>query len=67
MMAQPVPFSEAPWLLDIPSPYYTESHRKWQKFCRTFIDEHFTPYALEWEREGNVPSEVYGEHESQQN
>ncbi|EME43726.1 hypothetical protein DOTSEDRAFT_62331 [Dothistroma septosporum NZE10] len=56
---EPIPFSEPPWLLGHPSPYYTDSHRKWQKFCRTFVDEHFTPYAMQWERDGEVPAHVY--------
>lgn len=57
---EPIPFSEPPWLLKHPSPYYKESHWKWQRFCRDFIDEHFTPHALQWERDGEVPSHVYG-------
>lgn len=41
-MDEPKPFSEPPWLLNHPSPYYTDSHRTWQRFCRGFLDEHFT-------------------------
>lgn len=59
-MDEPKPFSEPPWLLNHPSPYYTESHRTWQRFCREFLDEHFTPHALQWERDGEVPLHVYG-------
>jgi hypothetical protein len=62
-MDEPKPFSEPPWLLKHPSPYYTESHRTWQRFCREFLDEHFTPYALQWERDGEVPLHVYGTHQ----
>jgi hypothetical protein len=58
---EPVPFSEPPWLNALPSPYYNDSHRKWQCHCRAFIDEHFTKHPLEWERESSVPSEIYGE------
>ncbi|GIZ39516.1 hypothetical protein CKM354_000289700 [Cercospora kikuchii] len=54
----PVPFSEAPWLR-MPSPFYEETHRVWQKFCREFIGANFTQYALQWENEGAVPAEVY--------
>uniref|UniRef100_A0A8H7KDD7 Acyl-CoA dehydrogenase n=1 Tax=Bionectria ochroleuca TaxID=29856 RepID=A0A8H7KDD7_BIOOC len=54
-----VPFSEPPWLTGLPSPYYNDSHRKWQKACREFISEHLTPYALEWETQGNVPEYVF--------
>jgi len=60
IMDEPKPFSAPPWLLNHPSPYYTESHRTWQRFCREFLDEHFTPHALQWERDGEVPLHVYG-------
>ncbi|KAH6986505.1 acyl-CoA dehydrogenase/oxidase [Ilyonectria sp. MPI-CAGE-AT-0026] len=55
----PVPFSEPPWLMGLPSPYYNESHRIWQRACRDFIDQHLTPFALEWETEGDVPAHVF--------
>ncbi|KAF5023794.1 hypothetical protein F66182_4150 [Fusarium sp. NRRL 66182] len=55
----PVPFSEPPWLMGLPSPYYKESHRKWQKACRDFISEHLIPDALQWETEGKVPQHVF--------
>lgn len=45
--------------MGLPSPYYTESHRKWQKACRDFISEHLVPHALEWETEGEVPEHVF--------
>lgn len=55
----PVPFSEPPWLMGLPSPYYNESHRKWQRTCRAFIEENLTKHAMEWEREEVVPDEVF--------
>lgn len=55
----PIPFSEPPWLLGLPSPYYNDSHKKWQKICRAFISQHLTPDALEWETDGNVPEHVF--------
>ena len=54
-----VPFSEPPWLSGLPSPYYGESHRKWQKACRAFIDEHLAANILEWEKAGEVPGHVF--------
>lgn len=56
-----IPFSEPAWLTGAPSPYYTPSHRQWQKTCRAFISEHLTQYAIEWEREAFVPLHVYGQ------
>ncbi|KAM0082248.1 hypothetical protein ACKRZS_005616 [Fusarium odoratissimum] len=58
-LSMPVPFSEPPWLNGLPSPYYNESHGKWQKACRDFISEHLAPHALQWETEGSVPVHVF--------
>ncbi|KAL2410529.1 Acyl-CoA dehydrogenase apdG [Exophiala dermatitidis] len=55
----PIPFSEPAWLAGLPSPYYKETHRKWQKKCRAFVEEHLLPYAIEWEREETVPEHLY--------
>ncbi|CEJ94345.1 hypothetical protein VHEMI09883 [[Torrubiella] hemipterigena] len=55
----PVPFSDPAWLRGLPSPYYNESHRAWQKTCRNFMEKHVTPYALEWEESGEVPESVF--------
>jgi acyl-CoA dehydrogenase len=57
----PIPFSEPPWILGLPSPYYNESHRQWQKDCRAWLKERFTDHALEWEEEGTVPDHVFKE------
>jgi acyl-CoA dehydrogenase len=51
----PVPFSEPPWLMGLPSPYYNDSHKKWQKTCRAFVEATMLPDAAEWERNGDVP------------
>ncbi|PGH05121.1 hypothetical protein AJ79_06869 [Helicocarpus griseus UAMH5409] len=55
----PVPFSEPPYLCGLPSPYYTEGHRRFQKACRAFLWEHLMSRAFEWEREGTVPEHVW--------
>ena len=55
----PIPFSDPPWLNDLPSPYYNDSHRTWQKTCRAFIDENLNKHAMDWEREETVPGEVW--------
>lgn len=54
-----VPFSEPAWLTGFPSPYYKETHRRFQKECRTFMETHLLPYAMEWEREGTVPEHLF--------
>jgi len=60
-MAPPVnvPFSEPPWLNGLPSPYYNESHRKWQKTCRDFIGKNLIENALEWDEASLVPEHVF--------
>ena len=58
-MAPAVPFSEPPYLAGLPSPYYNESHRKWQKACRTFLDENLNQHAMDWERDEKVPEDVF--------
>ncbi|KAI9843359.1 MAG: hypothetical protein M1837_006485 [Sclerophora amabilis] len=54
-----VPFSEPPWLNGLPSPYYGESHRRWQVACHAFVEENLTQHALRWENKGAVPDEVF--------
>lgn len=55
----PVPFSEPPYLQGLPSPYYTASHRRFQKACRAFVWEHLLSHAMEWEKAGTVPEHVF--------
>jgi len=56
-----VPFSDPPWLNGLPSPYFTESHRKWQKAIRPWLQEHLHKHAVEWETAETVPEHVFGE------
>src|SRR5436305_2256163 len=55
----PIPFSEPPYLCGLPSPYYSDSHRAFQKRARAFIEENLIANALEWEREGKVPPHIF--------
>jgi len=54
-----IPFSEPPYLVGLPSPYYSPSHLKWQKACRAFVEENLLKNAMEWEREGLLPPVVF--------
>ncbi|KAL5332477.1 acyl-CoA dehydrogenase/oxidase [Aspergillus crustosus] len=56
-----VPFAEPPYLRGLPSPYYTENHRRFQKAAREFIYENLLKHAMEWEKEGTVPEHVFGD------
>lgn len=55
----PLPFSEPPYLRGLPSPYYTDSHRRFQRACRAFVWENLHAHALEYERAGHVPEHVF--------
>jgi nicotinamide riboside kinase len=48
-----VPYAEPTWLADgFKSPYYKESHRKFQKKLRAFLMEHVQPEAEKCEANG---------------
>ncbi|KAL1621329.1 hypothetical protein SLS56_009269 [Neofusicoccum ribis] len=55
----PTPFAEPPWLAGLPSPYHSESHRRWQRDIRAFIEQNLLQHAFEWEREETVPEHVF--------
>ncbi|KAL4966998.1 acyl-CoA dehydrogenase family protein [Aspergillus stella-maris] len=54
-----VPFAEPPYLRGLPSPYYSDGHRQFQKKCRDFLYENLLKHAMEWEKEGTVPEHVF--------
>lgn len=58
-MAKPIPFSEPPYVLGLPSPYYTPLHRRWQRACRNFISKYLLEKALEWETAEELPEHVF--------
>lgn len=58
-MAKIIPFSEPPYLSGLPSAYYKEIHIAWQKACHAFIQGHLTQHAMDWERDGSVPENVF--------
>jgi len=55
----PVPFAEPSYLRGLPSPYFRKTHLEFQKKCRAFLEQHFIPFALEWETAGTVPEQVW--------
>lgn len=55
----PVPFSEPPWLLGLPSPIFKPTHYAWQRAIRAFITEHLLAHAVEWEKANTVPAHVF--------
>ncbi|GAM90433.1 hypothetical protein ANO11243_084760 [Dothideomycetidae sp. 11243] len=54
----PVPYAEPSWLTpQYKSPYYTESHRKFRKGLREFVDSHLKQEAEEKEADGTYISQ----------
>lgn len=52
-----VPYAEPSWLAKgYHSAYYTENHRKFQRWMREFVDEHVMPDAQLREEDGKFPS-----------
>ncbi|GKT44268.1 acyl-CoA dehydrogenase apdG [Colletotrichum spaethianum] len=53
----PVPLSwcEPAWFNAFESPYYNDSHRKFQAYVRYFVDTHLLPHAQKWEAAGEAP------------
>jgi len=45
--------------MGLPSAYYNDSHKKWQKTCRALVDELLMPEGGEWEKAGDVPSKLF--------
>lgn len=58
-MPAPIPFSDPPYLLSLPSPYFTPSHLKWQAAIRPWIQSHLHDRALEWDTAGTLPESVF--------
>lgn len=58
-MTTPVPFSEPPWLLGLPSPIFKETHRKWQTDVRAFVEKNLMKDAMEWEKAEAVPASLF--------
>lgn len=54
-----IPLAEPSWLRGLPSPYYNESHVRFQRACRAFMDKNLHAHALEWERNGEVPADLF--------
>ncbi|KAK3077883.1 hypothetical protein LTS18_009012, partial [Coniosporium uncinatum] len=55
----PIPFSEPPWLNGLPSPYYNDSHKRWQKACRAFVSKNLHAQAFEWDTAETLPEHVF--------
>lgn len=39
--------------------YYNDSHLRWRKVCKDFVDSEILPYIDKWEKAGTIPLEFY--------
>lgn len=53
-----IPFADPSWHTDRSHPYYSDSHRRLQKFIRSYVDSEIAPNVEQWEKQGFVPEEV---------
>ncbi|KAJ1332978.1 acyl-CoA dehydrogenase [Microdochium nivale] len=60
-MAIPIPFSEPSWLMGLPSPYFKDTHRKFQAAIRPFIQKQLLDNAIAWDKEETIPEHVFTE------
>jgi alkylation response protein AidB-like acyl-CoA dehydrogenase len=49
------------WHHRVASPYYSNSHRRFQKYCRTYINANIYPHVQAWEAAGGCPRQVAAE------
>lgn len=45
--------------MGLPSAYYTEAHRDFQKAIRPFIQKHLIDHSIEWDKSETVPEHVF--------
>jgi hypothetical protein len=56
-----VPFSEAPWISGLPSPYFQEKHKKLREFCKKWCEDYLIPNAQRLENEGKADPKLYAQ------
>lgn len=44
--------------MGIPNPLYNDSHRKYQKAVREWVDKNMTPFVHEWEESRKPPMDL---------
>src|SRR5690606_33712348 len=54
-----VPFGDPAWYQGWKSPYFNESHIRFRKAMREFVDKEITPYCHEWDEARALPKEFY--------
>ncbi|ETO22248.1 Acyl-CoA dehydrogenase [Reticulomyxa filosa] len=42
-----------------PSPYYTDTHRRFRAHCRAFVEKEVLPHIDKWSQDGDIPKSFY--------
>lgn len=54
-----VPFGDPSWYQRLNSPYYKETHAKWRKYVRDFVETEIMPGLEKWKMDPEPPKELY--------
>eukprot|EP00472_Partenskyella_glossopodia_P001488 CAMPEP_0197530298 /NCGR_PEP_ID=MMETSP1318-20131121/31384_1 /TAXON_ID=552666 /ORGANISM="Partenskyella glossopodia, Strain RCC365" /LENGTH=539 /DNA_ID=CAMNT_0043086059 /DNA_START=53 /DNA_END=1669 /DNA_ORIENTATION=+ len=54
-----VPWGDPSWYQGNNSPFYTESHIKFRKRCREFMEREIAPNVHEWDESYSFPKEIF--------
>jgi len=49
-----IPLAEPNWYQSLNSPYYKETHKKWRKQMREYLDEEVEPIVDDWDNAANL-------------
>ncbi|CAJ1378948.1 unnamed protein product [Effrenium voratum] len=53
------PFGDPSWYQAYNTPYYNDSHKKFRKIMREYVDEHIMSNVHDWDEKGVIPKEMY--------
>ena len=54
------PFKEPPYLAGLPSPYFNETHYRFQKALKQWYNHNYNDWAGEWEDAGAPSPDLFG-------
>lgn len=54
-----IPYADPSWYQGHRTPYYKESHSKFRKEVRDWVEDNLEPYIDDWEEDGEIPAEIY--------
>lgn len=54
-----MPFGDPCWYQDWNVPYYNESHIRFRREMRAFVEEHIMPFCHEWDEARALPKDLF--------